>query len=280
VAVFSGNKPVSDLKAADFDVTDNGVPQVVREVIYESQPIDVTLVLDTSGSVSGNRLQALVRGVNRIRERVRRDDRISVVTFGQQVRELFGLTEARETERVALSNATGPTALYDAIAVSLASPPAVGRRQMAIVFTDGIDTVSFLDEAAVLDVARRSRTAVFIVALGRIAGTFGSGTFGQLVTKDLPEAFFAELAELTGGAADVVPAIRVESAGGAVSMRQNDNILDQPFLKAFDDFRTSYVLRYTLEGVPRAGWHQVDVRVTRPERNLSIRARRGYDGGR
>jgi hypothetical protein len=45
-----------------------------------------------------------------------------------------------------------------------------------------------------------------------------------------------------------------------------------------DEFRTSYVLRYTPQGVPRDGWHELDVRVTKPG-TMTVRARKGYFGG-
>jgi VWFA-related protein len=283
VAVMAGNRAVADLTAADFEVLDNGVKQTVREVIYETQPIDLTLVLDTSGSVDGALLASVVRAVNRIRERLRRDDRVSVVTFDQRIRDLVALSSPAGVKSIALDRGVGPTSLNDAIAVALAVPPPVGRRQMALVFTDGVDTISFLDEPAVLDVAGRSRTAVFVVALHRGVspprGSTQSGTFTQLISSALPEAFFNRLAETTGGVVQVVSTLVMESNSTTMSIRQNTNILDSSFLKAFEDFRTSYVLRYTLEGVPHAGWHDVTVRVTRPGRPAQVRARRGYIGG-
>ena len=49
-------------------------------------------------------------------------------------------------------------------------------------------------------------------------------------------------------------------------------------LRAFDDFRTSYVVRYTATGVTRGGWHDITLRVKRPP-NATVRARKGYFGG-
>jgi len=57
------------------------------------------------------------------------------------------------------------------------------------------------------------------------------------------------------------------------------DLLNAPFLRALDEFRTSYVLRYTLQGVKRAGWHDLSVRIVKPGTNYSVRARRGYIGG-
>src|SRR5258708_185849 len=53
VSVKRGNAVVANLTAADFALTDNGVPQRVEAVSMESVPVDVTLFLDTSGSTAG-----------------------------------------------------------------------------------------------------------------------------------------------------------------------------------------------------------------------------------
>jgi tetratricopeptide (TPR) repeat protein len=47
------------------------------------------------------------------------------------------------------------------------------------------------------------------------------------------------------------------------------------FRKTFEDFRNNYVLRYRPEGVPRSGWHAIDVRVPR-SRSYAVRSRNGY----
>ena len=51
------------------------------------------------------------------------------------------------------------------------------------------------------------------------------------------------------------------------------------FKQIFDDFRASYVLRYTPAGVSREGWHDLNVKVRAPDTSkMTIRARRGYWG--
>jgi tetratricopeptide (TPR) repeat protein len=47
------------------------------------------------------------------------------------------------------------------------------------------------------------------------------------------------------------------------------------FRRAFEDFRNSYVLRYTPQGVQRAGWHDIEVRLPR-SRSYTVRSRSGY----
>ena len=53
--------------------------------------------------------------------------------------------------------------------------------------------------------------------------------------------------------------------------------LGPAFVRALNDFRTSYVLRYAIQGQAKAGWHELQVRVTRPG-EYEVRARKGYFG--
>ena len=57
--VTERGKPVGKLTADDFELFDNGVKQQVTAASIEDVDIDVVLVLDTSRSVAGTRLQAL-----------------------------------------------------------------------------------------------------------------------------------------------------------------------------------------------------------------------------
>ena len=52
----------------------------------------------------------------------------------------------------------------------------------------------------------------------------------------------------------------------------------QGFKRAFDDFRSSYLLRYTPRDVSPEGWHDLEVKLLRPGR-FTVRARKGYFGG-
>jgi hypothetical protein len=67
------------------------------------------------------------------------------------------------------------------------------------------------------------------------------------------------------------------SGGVAYSLVFSINVADL-FKKAFDDFRSSYVLSYTPSGVPGSGWHDIKVGVKRPGR-FAVRHRQGYFEG-
>lgn len=265
VLVTQGNRPIANLIAADFEVTDNGVRQTILDVSRETQALDVTMVIDISGSISSPLLDSLLHAVTKIRSQLKRGDRVSLVTFNQRVREVIGLSPAELRDPIKVGPTSGSTSLNDAIAIALATPPPVDRRQMAIVFTDGYDTMSFLTEAAVIDVARRARTAVFVVATESSGGT-------------LPLLFFEKITGATGGMVQIVPPMMVnrDNVSSRITFGGKDDLLNASFLRALTDFRTSYVLRYALQGVPRPGWHELAVRVPKGGGRYQIRARNGY----
>ena len=64
------------------------------------------------------------------------------------------------------------------------------------------------------------------------------------------------------------------TGGRAFAFSQNESI--GAMLKSIiSDFRTSYVLRYSAQGVPAAGWHDVVVSVPK-HRTYTVHARKGY----
>jgi VWFA-related protein len=256
VAVFEKGHAVSGLSAADFEVRDNNVVQVLADVSHEALPIDATLVVDASASmVNGFVLPRLRRALEQVGQHVRSGDHVQLVTFNQRILQHESGTLAEGYDVVAaVGTPSGHSALLDAMAMALVTSSHADRRQMAIVFTDGRDTISVLNDQAVVDVALRTDPAIFAILL-----TKGSVRFPQAAPN---LALFNRITAATGG---------------RVAVLQRDEDLGKSFIQAFDDFRTSYVLRYALAGVPRPGWHDLTVRVTRPGQ-FTIRARKGYFG--
>jgi Ca-activated chloride channel family protein len=255
VSVRLRGEPVIDLSARDFQLHDSGIEQTLDDVSRETLPIDVLFVIDLSGSVEGPLLESLTRAVDAVRTSLRPDDRAVIVTFNHRIRELEAVSAGGLAPSLALGTPIGQTSLVDAMTVALIREPEAGRRRMAIVFTDGLDTTSFLDGSTLVDVARRAETAVFTVALTR-------GT-ARRVVRPPHQPLFETLAEATGGAFAVL---------------QPNQDLGASFAQAFEEFRTSYVLRYAYQGPIRSGWHPLSVRITRRSARgpYEVRARQGY----
>jgi VWFA-related protein len=255
VSVKREGTPVAGLTARDFRLTDRGVPQTITDVSREQFPVDVTFVPDLVGSVEGPWLDGFRRALETMRRSLRDADRGRLVLFDPRITEVSGIEYARvEITAGTRPSDGGASSLIDALAVSLVRDSTPDYRRMAIVMTDGQDGGSFLDEPELFDVAARTDVAVFFVAV-----TDGTTRVPQRPSN---ERMLQALASATGGAVTVV---------------QRDADLGASFVRELDEFRTSYVLRYSPEGVQTAGWHDVEVRLNRPGR-FEVRARKGYFG--
>jgi len=255
-------RPVTGLMAADFELLDNGIAQEVTGVTYEKLPIDVTLVLDVSASVTGAVLDELRRALRQVRTDLTAADRLRLLAFNMRVRRLVDFTQPSADVDPALAalRPGGSSAVFDALAVALATADAPGRRRLVVLFSDGQDSSSISDADALLDVARRSTPTIATI----LASPLLERPASVLRTN-------ASLASATvEGLSDRLAA---ETGGMVTSVKAGENLTSK-FRRMVQDFRSSYVLFFTPRGVERAGPHTLEVRVKRP--GVEVRARRGY----
>ena len=245
VLVTDRGQAVRGLQVADFDLLDNGVPQQVDLVSFEQIPLNLVFVLDMSSSVVGDRLDHLRDGARTVLGGLKSDDQAGLITFSHVVVRGSDLTTNLEQVRAALNRTIGrgDTALIDAVYTGMMVGESDVGRALVIVFTDGLDTGSWLSPDSVLDTAKRSDVVVYAVAAG------GS-----------PKAsFLRDLSELTGG--------RLLEAGSTKN-------LGATFVGILDEFRQRYLVSYSPRGVSKDGWHRLDVRVK--GRKTTVKARPGY----
>jgi VWFA-related protein len=261
-AVRRERRPVTGLTAADFELLDNGVPQEITNISYEKLPIDVTVLLDVSASVTGSALDELRRAVRQLRTDLAAQDRLRLITFDMRIRRLVDFSDPAPAAEKALESigAAGSSSIFDSLAVGLTTAVAPGRRQLIVIFSDGQDSSSISDAETLLDVARRNTPTVAVVlasqSLQRPASLLRNST---------------KLAGATiGGLADQIAS---NTGGFVVAFAPGDN-LSSTFRRVLEQFRASYVLYFTPRGVERVGSHSLDVRVKGAK--VEVRARSGY----
>jgi len=289
VSVQRDGRPVLGLIGADFQIFDNEVLQDVADFSYGKLPIDVTLALDVSSSVSGQLLNSLRQSVEQLKSRLRSDDRLKLMAFNMRVRRLVNFTEQADTRAAfdGLSGA-GSTSIFDAMSVALTSETAADRRQLLIVFSDGNDTSSITDPDVLSAVAMRTTPTMAFVGPLRGPGmtesrlpvtrSVGAAAVGQpQLPLGAPESMSVVRSYSAGSPLwQVYARLAAETGGVVVSMPDNRGTnLTGTFGKVLDDFRASYVLHFVPTGVARKGFHALRVAVPKTER-AEIRARRGY----
>lgn len=251
VSVTDRGKAIAGLRPSDFEVRDNGVRQQVEFFSVETLPVSLALALDWSGSVAGERLDHLRRATTEAIDALQPRDRAGLITFSHIVALRVRPTTDREQLRTYLEPAStvaslarpGGTALTDAAYAGLLLSDDAEYRNALIVFSDGIETSSWLTPAAVLDAAARTQVVAYSVSVGERAR--------------IP--FLRDLAAATGGSHFEI---------------DSEHRLGQTFADILAEFRQRYVLSYRPQGVAADGWHRIDVRVNR--RGAVVKARTGY----
>ena len=265
VSVKRGNSVVANLKAADFTLTDNGVPQKVDAVEIESVPIDVTLFLDTSGSTSG-KLDEMREDVQTVLQLLRPVDRFRLLTIGDAVEPAVPWVAAGTRVNVTITPVGGISLIHDALMFGLLHRPEPGRRHLVVGMTDRRDCGSVVPASLLLELAGRSDAVMHLVDYS------GGGGDAQYRVRTC--------SPLAHPAGDRVIAAAAERTGGQLHEQSRffrASSIARAFRTILEDFRQSYVLQYSPNGVKAPGWHAIVVTVP-SARGATIRARQGYYG--
>ena len=244
VLVTDSGQPVRGLGPADFDIRDNGVPQQVDLVSFEQIPLNVILALDMSDSVAGDRLERLRSAGGAILGGLQKDDQSALVTFSNEVQLGAKLSSDVTPVRTALARAkgSGSTSLIDGVYAGIEIGESDVGRALLVVFSDGLDTASWLTSEKVVDAAKRSDVVAYAVAVK---------------SRARPD-FLRDLTSFTGGRLFEV---------------EKTDKLDTIFLGILQEFRQRYLVSYTPRGVAKEGWHTLDVVV---KHKGVVKARPGY----
>ncbi len=248
---------VGGLNRDDFALFEDGRPQQIA--LFEKQadmPLDLTLAIDTSGSVRkdmSEEAQAARRFVHAI---LRPQDQMSVLQFATEVRELSGFTNKPAQIDRALSGLRGDwaTAFYDAIYVGSDGLGKKQGRKVLVIVSDGDDTAKDTTYAQALEEALRNEVMIYSIIDVPIEASAGRDTGG--------EHAMITLSEQTGGKYFYV------DAGG----------LDKAFAQVSDDLRTQYLIGYYPHNqVPGNTFHRLTVTVPRAAADsFNVRHKTGY----
>jgi Ca-activated chloride channel family protein len=254
-------KLVGGLNKDDFTVLDNGVRQDVA--VFErttAQPLSITLLIDTSGSIAKDLKQA-VASVKRFLGALLKDgnpeDEVKLYSFNYEVQEHTGFTRniSQIEKRLTPLKAEAGTSIYDAI--WFASRALEGRegRHVIVLVTDGGNTTSYRSYHEALEAAHRADAPIYSLLLMPITNDAGRNIGG--------ENALTTLAMSTGGRM-FTPTVGAE--------------LDQALAEILRDLRTQYLVGYYPRNIPptRERYHRVRVELPRPDLRASTRS--GYYG--
>ena len=184
---------VSDLRATDFTLREDGVPQALDLVDHERVPATFALLIDGSQSMS-RRFDFVKDAAGRLTQFLRPKDRVLVAPFSRHLQALTGPTADKKTvvEAIDAIRPSGGTSILDALVELCGRLPANDDRRAVILISDGYDenSVSTLDDA--LAAAKGARVTVYVIGIGGVAGISlkGEKAFRRLASETGGRVFF------------------------------------------------------------------------------------------
>jgi len=184
------------------------------------KPVNLVMLLDTSGSMRGSKIDTLRGAAVQFVEQMGDDDYLTLIPFASRPQALFEHQKVRDVREQAIEeirslNANGNTSLYDSIGVAaeiLARTSGSQETNAMVVLSDGQDTSStrygFSDD--LVTVASDNDTTVFTIGYGEDAdenvlkrlssrgrGSYFSGTVANIA------AIYEEMSAAFGGSAGI-----------------------------------------------------------------------------
>lgn len=252
IFVGRGAKAVLGLTADDFEVYDNGVLQRVESLKTGTEPLAAILVFDTSWSVQGGKLEHLQQAARAFLGGLESTDQAALICFSTNLRLSHGLSASGAVmEAVAGLQPFGSTSLYDGLYAGLKLAETV-ERPLVLLFTDGVDTFSWLTSLEVSRVVEESHAVIYVVS------TTEKET--SVTWKNESDTEFLRRAATW--------------SGGRFLYAESSARLEGVFQQILDEMKTRYLISYVPAGVAEGGWHELDVRVK--DRRLGVIAPKGY----
>jgi len=248
---------VGGLTQDDFAVYEDGRPQQIAVFERQSElPLNLTLAIDTSGSVHKDMSEEASAARRFAHAILRPQDQMSVLQFATDVHELTPFTNKLSQIDRGLGQLRGDfaTALYDAIVLGSEGLGHKQGRKILVLVSDGGDTAKSSTYAQALESALRNEVMIYSLIDVPIESSAGRDLGGEhaLIT----------LAEQTGGKSYYV------SEGG----------LDKAFSHVSEDLRTQYLIGYYPQHQePGRNFHRLLVTVPRAAlQDFNVRHKTGY----
>ena len=258
----SSNRYITDLTEKDFEIFEDGMKQELTLFNRSNLPVALSLLIDTSSSMEDRMAIAQDAAIGFVRK-LRPTDLGEVIGFDSraEVLQKFTSNTGELEQAIRKTVAGGSTSLNNALYISLKGLKKIPirqedeiRRQAIILLSDGEDTSSLVTFEDVLDLARRSETAIY--AIGLMEDNAG----GQ--SKGFREATYA-LRQLTN------------DTGGRAFFPSDAKSLANIYGQIYDELSSQYTIGYTSKNSRRDGaWRRLVVRVNRP--NVQARTKQGY----
>ncbi len=271
---------VPGLRQEDFLVYEDDQLQAVTHFSAERVPVSLGIALDTSQSMSGEKIREARTAIDRLLEALAdSQDEFFLYRFSTRPMRIQEWTAERGAISRALTNVTplGQTAMYDAIAEAIPlAQQGRNQKKALVVISDGNDTSSRHTLADARQRIHESETLVYAIGVDCDAPALGRSPLQQRRGRGrMPIPFpFPPI----GGRSDPVDSVALrdltDDSGGRTEIIRDPHDLNPATTRVADELSKQYYLGYPASGKKDGRWHAIRVEVR--NHAYRVRARRGY----
>lgn len=289
----------SGLTRDDFLVYEDNAPVDITHFSAERTPVSLGIVLDTSGSMQGDKWSAARDAIDHFLQLLSDpEDEFFLYRFSGSVDLVQDWTNDRRAVSWSLGriNPSGGTAMYDAVAEAL--PMAHGgrnRKKAVVIISDGNDTGSRTRVSEIRQLVRESEVLVYAIGIDaqgtptfipaprppigggpRLPIPFPIPGGGRPGGYPVPYPGSGGGGGYSMGDRVNVAALReiTDDSGGRTELVRDARDLDPATANIADELGQQYYIGYPSPGHRDGRWHTIRVDVRDP--SLRVRARRGY----
>jgi VWFA-related protein len=299
----------SQLRKEDFLVYEDDKPVEVTHFSAERTPVSLGIVVDTSGSMAGDKWSSAVSAIDRFFRMMNDElDEFFLYRFSASPDLVADWTNDRDRLAMSLGriHPNGGTAMYDAAAEAVPmAQSGQNRKKAVVIISDGNDTSSRVSVSEVRRIVRETEVLVYAVGIdGQGQSTFnrptppvnqpparlpipfpfpgggGRGRGGSPLPPMPPIGGGTTRGGTygMGGADDRVNVMALremtDDSGGRTEIVRDFRDLDPAVASIADELSQQYYLGYPSPGFKDGRWHTIRVELKDP--SLKVRARKGY----
>jgi VWFA-related protein len=253
-------RAIPGMRNSDFAVYEDGSERKIVDVTPATEPFNLVLLLDVSGSVE-ERIDFIRKAARDFLNTASPQDRISIISFRDDIKIISGFSTDRSllSKKLDELDAGGATALYDALGYTLVDTLKTlrGERTAVVILSDGDDNKSFIPFPAILEATIESGALIYPLYVP--SGLIPEGSVPRpSITVDPMRTRYLTI---TTRAAEEGQKLAAVSGGVFYSIKRLEDLQ-----KAYDDvvaqMRTAYTITYA-SGADGQGHRRIRVHANR-----------------
>ncbi len=250
---------IPDMRMDEFEVYENGKRQEIIFFDSEPRPVVIGLLIDTSGSMEGIKMERAKQGASAFLQHITEQDEAFIMGFDAFPHLMQDLTKSisRLREAIQQMQPQGATSLNLAIVEACDIVVDRPERRALIILSDGFDTVQSVTEGQAIEYAAQQDVRLYTIGIFDTVNPVRTSGFDTMNRGEMSMRAYSD------------------GTGGRTFILNSLGELDRAYDEIAAELRSQYSLGYRPDTLAAPGeFREIEVRTKRGE----ARTKPGYYG--